>query len=485
MKKARKEYYTNFIQDNSHDPRKLFRSAKTLFSYKPELNFQGYYDNKQLVNDIGDFFVQKIEVSRTKLDAAASDVSTSDEFNPADFIPLTSCFASFHLVTEENVRTLISKSNKRKSCSQGPMPTQIVVACLDVLLPALTRMINPSLESGCFPESCKHADVHPRLKKPKSEATFPNLRPISNLTFVSKLAERVVFNQTHNHITLNCLYPKAQSSYREFHSTETALLRIKNDILMNMKKQHLTLFVLLDFSATFDTVDHVILLNRLNSNFCISGRVLSWFRSYLYNRSQSVSVNGETSRSFDVKHGVPQGSCLGPLLFILYVSKLFSIVERHLPEVHAYADDTQLYIAFKPEPEHATNAVAAMQACISDIRKWMLMDKLMLNDEKTEFTVIGTRQQLVKVDIDSPCVGHTAILPSSEVRNLGGWFDNQLRMVTQINQTCKAAFFHIFNIRRIRKFLSFDTVQTLVNTFVISRLDYCNSILFGLPNTEL
>jgi len=112
------------------------------------------------------------------------------------------------------------------------MPNQIVLECLDVLLPALTKMINLSLESGCFPESWKHADVHSRLRKPKSEATFPNLRPISNLTFVSKLVERVVFNQTHNHLTLNCLYdPKAQSSYREFHSTETALLRIKNDIL--------------------------------------------------------------------------------------------------------------------------------------------------------------------------------------------------------------------------------------------------------------
>ena len=99
--------------------------------------------------------------------------------------------------------------------------------------------------------------------------------------------------------------------------------------------------------------------------------------------------------------------------------------------------------------------------------------------------MIGTRQQLVKVDIDCLCVGHTAILPSSEVRNLGGWLDNQLKIVTQINQTCKAAFFHILNIRKIKKFLSFDTVQTLVNALGISRLDYCNSILFGLPNTDL
>ena len=148
----------------------------------------------------------------------------------------TSCSDSFHLDTEEDVRNLISKSNE-ESCSQDPMPTQIVVECLDVLLPALTKMINLFLESRCFPESGKHADVRPRLKKPKSEATFPNLRPISKLTFVSKLTERAVFNQTHNHLTLNRLYPKEQSSYRKFHSTETALLRIKNDILMNMNKQ--------------------------------------------------------------------------------------------------------------------------------------------------------------------------------------------------------------------------------------------------------
>ena len=103
---------------------------------------------------------------------------------------------------------------------------------------------------------------------------------------------------------------------------------------MNLNK-HLTLLVLCDISVAFGTVDHIILLNGLNSNFGISGHVLSWFHFYVHNRLQSVSLNGETSLSFDVKHGVPQGSCLGPLLFILYFSKLFTIVECHLPEVHA------------------------------------------------------------------------------------------------------------------------------------------------------
>ena len=117
---------------------------------------------------------------------------------------------------------------------------------------------------------------------------------------------------------------------------------------MNMDKQHATLRILLDLSAAFDTVDHQILLNRLRTEFGVSGKVLDWFASYLSNRSQKVTVDGVLSDRFGIDFGVPQGSCLGPLLFVIYSSKLFNIVSRHLPKVHAYADDTQLYLAFKP-----------------------------------------------------------------------------------------------------------------------------------------
>ena len=153
--------------------------------------------------------------------------------------------------------------------------------CLDVLLPILTKMINLSLQTGCFPEECKLADVKPVLKKSSAEKTFSNLRPISNLPFVGKLIERAVFGQTHNYLTAHELYPKTQSAYREFHSNETTLLRVKNDILLNMNQQRVTLLVLLDLSAAFDTVDHIILLDRLYTDFGISGHVHSWFTSYL------------------------------------------------------------------------------------------------------------------------------------------------------------------------------------------------------------
>ena len=137
-----------------------------------------------------------------------------------------------------------------------------------------------------------------------------------------------------------------QSAYRANHSTETVLLQVKNDILLNMNKQHVTLLVLLDLSAAFDTVDHVILLRG------IGGMVIEWYRSYLLGRGQRISVRGCTSERFNLDCGVPQGSCLGPLLFSIYTSCLLSIAQDLLPTVHCYADDNQLYVSFRPADEN-------------------------------------------------------------------------------------------------------------------------------------
>lgn len=183
---------------------------------------------------------------------------------------------------------------------------------------------------------------------------------------------------------------------------------------------------------------------------------------------------------FDLDFGVPQGSCLGPLLFLLYSSKLFKIISRHLPSVHAYADDTQLYLSFKAGDDvNEKSAIAAMEACVLDIHKWMLSDRLKLNMDKTEFLLIGTKRQLEKVNITTLRLGGTTITQSpSAVKNLGAWFDSQLNMHEHIKKTCSSSFFHIYNIRRIRKYLSRKTTESLVHAFVSSKLDFCNSLLY-------
>jgi len=191
------------------------------------------------------------------------------------------------------------------------MPTTLVVQCLDGLLPVITAIINMSLMSGHFADKWKEAIVTPLLKKPGTELLFKNLRPVSNLSFISKLTETAVADQLQSHMACHGLYPVLQSAYRCHHSTETALLKVRNDILLNMNKQHVTLLVLLDLSAAFDTVNHEILLESMTSKLSIGGTALSWFRPYLSGRSQRVAVNHKLSKSLPLDCGVPQGSCLG------------------------------------------------------------------------------------------------------------------------------------------------------------------------------
>ena len=164
----------------------------------------------------------------------------------------------------------------------------------------------------------------------------------------------------------------------------------------------------------------------------------------------------------------------------LYTSKLFKIIKAHLPNVHCYADDTQLYLAFKP----GTNldaAVKVTESCITEIRRWMLSEKLKLNVDKTEFVIIGTKQQLEKVNIDHLCVGDHRIKPSSVVKNLGSWFDSKLNMLCHIQKTWRllSAFFHLYNIRRIRKYF------TRQYSFIFSKIGYSNGLLYGLPYLQV
>ena len=277
---------------------------------------------------------------------------------------------NFELLSEEDVLGLLS-SLPKKSCKLDPMPMNLLIRSISSILPVIT-MMNMSLQQNCFPDVWKEAIVQSRLKKVELDASFANLRPVSNLAYISKLTEKAVFRQLHKHMASNNLYPTLQSAYRKNHNTESSLLKVFNDILLEMNNQNVTLLVFLDLSAAFDTIDHNILIARLNSNLGISEPALSWFKEYLSDRSQRVSINGSISKKFIISSGVPQGRCLGLLLFIIYASDLFKVLNKHSVKAHAYADDSQLYLSFKPG--HIDNQNAATNTitnCIKDIQRWM------------------------------------------------------------------------------------------------------------------
>ena len=267
LKEGKSAFLTDFISQNSDNQGKLFRAVKNLLVKTKSLCFSDYTDKSALANDIGKYFVQKISRLREELDQGyapndQSYVLDDSDVNSDSTIPPTRIEA-FELLAEDDVRVLIANS-RSTSCCLDPIPTHLLKSCSDSLIPVITNIINSSLESGIFPDCWKEAVVIPLLKKPGLESLFKNLRPVINLAYISKLTERAVFNQIYDHLVRSGLYPQLQSPYHRYHSTETALIEVANDILLNMSSQRVTLLVLLDLSAAFDTVDHAILLRTLD-----------------------------------------------------------------------------------------------------------------------------------------------------------------------------------------------------------------------------
>ena len=200
----------------------------------------------------------------------------------------------FRVLSEDDVLAIVRKS-PTKSCKADPIPTALLKEILPDIAPLLMAVVNKSLQTGIFPDDLKEALVKPQLKKINLDLREKNYRPVSNLQFVGKLTERAVTNQLNAHIINNNLMEPMQSAYRARHSTETALVKLKADLLNAIDNKEVVCLVLLDLSVAFDTVDHQILLERLEKRFGFTGLVINWIRSYLTGRSQKVVVGNVKS----------------------------------------------------------------------------------------------------------------------------------------------------------------------------------------------
>ena len=469
---AKKQYYSKLVSSSSDNPRRLWQTVNQLLHRKSASPLPSCTSASSLADSFASFFTDKI--SRLRLSLAKNSTTASPHSPPPPCLPPD--FSNFRPATESEISRILFNCPNKQSDSD-PIPTWLLKECASVLTPVITNIVNLSLSSGNFHSTLKEAIVSPLLKKSTLEKDeLSNYRPISNLSLISKIIERVVKSRLTTHLSSNNLLNPHQSAYCKNHSTETALLYIHDHLINAIGSQQISCLCLLDLSAAFDTIDHDILLSRLSSWFGIHGTVLNWFSSYLSSRSFRVKCNNNLSSSHTSCCGVPQGSVLGPLLFIMYTTPLSTLISSLSVNHHLYADDTQLFLSFHPSYFHFN--VTQLQEALLQISSWMTANLLTLNSSKTEFLLIGLKQQLAKVDNSSLNTTHSA-------RNLGFIFDEHLTFSDQISALSKSCYSHIRALRCIRPYLDSKTASVIATSIVHSKLDYCNSLYYNLPKSQL
>ena len=328
----------------------------------------------------------------------------------------------------KNVLKVI-KQSQIKTCSLDPLPACLTKDILPEMISPITTIVNKSLQCGVFPD--KQALVTPLLKKSGLDVDdMKNFRPVSNLPFLGKIIERAAISQFQSYMRDNNLLTRNQSAYRKHHSVETALVKVNNDLLCAVDEHGEAVLVLLDMSAAFDTVDHSILLRRLHERYGVTDTAHRWFASYLDKSQQSVLIDGELSDPMTIAWGMPQGSVVGPEMFVVYSAPIEDIISKHNLESMSYADDTQLYVVIKLSNRVST--LSNLENCLHDIRTWLSENKLLLNDAKTELLHVKSRFSKSVADV-SLSIGNATISPSSKFRDLGVVFDENLTMVNHMN----------------------------------------------------
>ena len=337
-----------------------------------------------------------------------------------------------------------------------------------VIIPILTYIINLSLSTLKVPHGWKRAEVIP-LFKDGSKTDPSNYRPISVLPAASKILEKCVHKQVYSYLTECEVLSKAQFGFRKVHSTTTCILNLLDYLYKCMDNGKLVGVVFLDLKKAFDTVDHDILLKKLYK-YGLSVNAVDWFSSYLKGRVQTVKANGKISRELETKCGVPQGSVLGPLLFILYINDL----EEYLVDfrIGLYADDTALYYS----GDTIEDIMLTLQDEMGTVGHWLRANKLSLNVKKTKFVIFGTRFKTSKLPRLSLSIFGEEIEQVTVMKYLGVMLDNNLNFTDHVEYLGKKATQKLGAIAKVRKCIGRSTTLTLYKSMVLPHFDYCDIV---------
>ena len=341
--------------------------------------------------------------------------------------------------------------------------------------PYLLRIVNAFVMSGVFPEAWKTAEVVPILEANGDVNKPSSHRPISLLSHLSKLVEKIVCDQLSRYLSEHSILSPNQYAYRPCHCTEDAVLDAVDWVSQNSDRGEISSITTADLTKAFDSVDHDVLLSKLEWY----GIDSTWFRSYLDGRKQRVR-GGETV--LPVRFGVPQGSIAGPVLFSLFTNDLHC----HLMDcrVISYADDTQLLDHSAPDPQNLELLKMRIENSLKTMKQWFNANSLKMNPDKTDFIIIGTRQALKKVGNFQLNIADSAIKPSPSIKVLGVIIDPCLSWEFHISQIVKRCNALLISLYRFRHHFSKEMLKLLIETHVFPHLLYCISVWGGTTKTQ-
>ena len=479
---SREKHYAEVIDQTTSGSRQRWAAVKDLLHSTEPAEALATNECLKRCKLFSDFFVDKIEKIKSKL---ISNSTTSPPPDPLQHDSICDCsLTTLRTVTSGEVMKMLT-SLPLKSSPQDSFPPSLLKLCPDLFAQIIAKLANMSFSAGVFPSGYRIASVTPLLKKDGLVPDNPaNFRPISNLNTMSKILERLFLVRLLPHVLASPNYNNFQSAYRRNHSTETALISILDDVYSDIGNHQQTVLVGLDLSAAFDTIDQSTLIRRLDMSFGIRATALGWIRSYLTDRSQYVSVGRARSHTIQCKHGVPQGSVLGPILFTLYVSPIAKIISSFGVTHHQYADDTQLYISLQKNNSDAKTQI--LTRCSDAVHDWFQSNGLALNPTKSEVIVLGTSAGISSLNhLISVNIAGAEISISQTLKSLGVTLDSKLNFKAHVNNICKGCYFHIRALRHIRSSLPLDLLKTVACSVVCARLDYCNSLLYGTSKENI
>ena len=475
LRKAEDSYYRELITSGNQNLHKLWNIFGKVINpnknkSKNKINKLVYknkilVDDKDIANAFNEHFSTVGENLAEKLNNIKSTPSSSsyrkylknENKNPNNFFLFPT---NTQEITEE-----INKLSPKKSAGADNISPKLLIACNNIMTEPIAHIINLSFENATVPDQFKIAKVIPIYKK--NDKFIPdNYRPISLLSTLNKIMEKLMYRRIITFLDKHNILYRYQFGFRQNHSTSMALMEIVDCIYNDLEKGKYVTGIFLDMSKAFDTVHHAILIDKLKF-YGIRGQALTWFESYLNNRKQFTSVNQTNSKLQTVKYGVPQGSVLGPLLFLLYTNDMVHCTTEE-NQTRLFADDSNSFIS-RDTPEELKNS---MTIVLKDLFEWCRLNKLTVNIQKTCFTVFKTSRMKIPNFLDNLTIENYTIPRVPSAKYLGVILDENLNWEEHIEHLNKSLTKTGNSFKIIKHQVHPENKHVLYYAYIYSKIQY-------------